>query len=106
MPPTPWRGSAPMNPNMKKALQALESEPDNADALAALAAATEGGGNGKSDEAAARAFAEARRLHRERGDFELVARLLDLELPGAKDAGRRAELWNEKGRLLIDELLD
>ncbi len=94
-----------MKPEIANALHILESEPDNADALAQLAAAAEGGGNGKSDPAAERALSEARRVHRERGDFELVVRLCDLELGWEKDPSRRADLLYEKGRLLTDELL-
>src|SRR6184192_3144525 len=93
-----------MKPEIASALKLLDVEPHNPDALAALTAAAEGGGNGKSDPAAARALGESRRLHRERGDIELVVRLLDLELGWEKDAGRRAELHVEKGHLLLDEL--
>src|SRR5438128_748324 len=102
--PHPVKDPAAMKPEIQTMLSILESEPNNADALAALAQAVEGGGNGKSDPAAARAFAEARRAHRERGDFELVVRLLDLELGSQKDAARRAELLHDKGRILADEL--
>src|SRR5690348_7750288 len=95
---------SPMDPGIINALAVLESEPDNADALAQLAAATAGGGNGhgKGSEAAAdvpvrRALTEARRVHRERGDFELVARLIDLELGWETDKSRQADLYFEKG---------
>ncbi len=49
--------------------------------------------------------AEARRLHRERGDFELCVRLIDLEIGAETNDERRADLYFEKGRLLTDELL-
>ncbi len=105
-----------MDPGIIHALAVLESEPDNADALAQLAGLSQGGGNGhgqgKGDkrEAAAdlpmrRALTEARRIHRERGDFELVARLIDLELGWETDKSRQADLYFEKGKVLADELL-
>jgi tetratricopeptide (TPR) repeat protein len=93
-----------MKPEILNALSILESEPDNAGALAQLAAAAEGGGNGKSDPAAQRALSEARRAHRERGDYDLVLRLADFELGWEKDPGRRADVLYEKGRVLSDEL--
>jgi len=107
----------PMNPEIVRALATLEADPDNADALASLAQLTEGGGNGHGrgggtaasdatgDTAVRRALTEARRVHRDRGDFELVVRLIDLELGVESDKGRRADLYYEKGKLLADELL-
>src|SRR5207253_11152231 len=109
--------SLPMNPEIVRALATLEADPDNADALASLAQLTEGGGNGHgrggggasgdtaADTAVRRALTEARRVHRDRGDFELVVRLIDLELGVESDKGRRADLYYEKGKLLADELL-
>ncbi|MCA1663293.1 MAG: tetratricopeptide repeat protein [Myxococcales bacterium] len=105
-----------MNPEIVRALATLESDPENADALASLAQLTEGGGNGHgrgpapsqesgADTAVRRALGEARRVHRDRGDFELVVRLIDLELGIETDKGRRADLYYEKGKLLADELL-
>ena len=44
-------------------------------------------------------------MHRDRGDFELVVRLIDLELGIETDKNRRADLYYEKGKLLADELL-
>ena len=106
-----------MNPEIVRALATLEADPDNADALASLAQLTEGGGNGHgrgaapdksesgADTAVRRALGEARRVHRDRGDFELVVRLIDLELGIETDKNRRADLYYEKGKLLADELL-
>ncbi|MSP60174.1 MAG: tetratricopeptide repeat protein [Myxococcales bacterium] len=94
-----------MKTEILHALHILESEPNNTDALAQLAAAAEGGGNGKSDPAAARSLGEARRIHRERGDFELVVRLCDLELGWEKDPSHRAELLFERAQVLDSELL-
>ena len=111
----PYRGNSPMNPEIVRALAILEADPDNADALASLAQLTEGGGNGHgrgapreesgADTAVRRALGEARRVHRDRGDFELVVRLIDLELGIETDKSRRADLYYEKGKLLADELL-
>jgi tetratricopeptide (TPR) repeat protein len=103
-----------MNPEIVRALATLEADPENADALASLAQLTEGGGNGhgrgakeesSADTAVRRALGEARRVHRDRGDFELVVRLIDLELGIETDKNRRADLYYEKGKLLADELL-
>ncbi|HEY7957445.1 MAG TPA: hypothetical protein VII38_19195, partial [Polyangia bacterium] len=105
-----------MDAGIISALAVLEVDPDNADALAQLAALTDGGGNGAAaqgqgktaaapDTSVRRALAEARRIHRERGDFELTCRLIDLELGWETDSGRRADLYFEKGRILADELL-
>src|SRR4051812_23618012 len=105
-----------MNPEIVRALATLEADPENADALASLAQLTEGGGNGHGraastpdagggDTAVRRALIESRRIHRERGDFDLVVRLIDLELGVETDKGRRADLYFEKGKLLADELL-
>ena len=93
-----------MKPEILNALSILESEPHNADALAALAAAAEGGGNGQSDPAAERALAESRRVHRERGDHDVTLRLYDLELGWQKDPGKRADLLVEKAKVLSEEL--
>ena len=94
-----------MNSEIQNALHILESQPDSAVALTQLAAAIEGGSDGASDPSTGGALVEARRVHRERGDCELVARLIDLQLGWEKDPAARAELHVEKGRLLGDELL-
>ncbi len=99
-----------MDAGIISALALLESEPENADALATLSSLIDGGGNGRGKEAAAdtgvrRALTEARRVHKERGDWELTARLIDLELGWETDKERRADLYLEKGKILSDELL-
>lgn len=91
-----------MKPEILSALNALEAEPTRTDVMAQLAAALAGGERG--DPSVQRALAEARRVHRERGEYELVLRLLDLQLEGEKDAARTADLVYEKGRLLVDDL--
>ena len=94
-----------MKPEIQQALTAPRVRAGQRRRAGGAQAAVEGGGNGNSDEAAARALAEARRVHRERGDFELVVRLVDLELGWETDKTRRAELYFEKGKVLADELL-
>jgi tetratricopeptide (TPR) repeat protein len=101
-----------MDAGILAALQTLEAEPDNADALATLSSLIEGGGNGhgaqqasSADTSARRALKDAQKLHRERGEFELLARLIDLELGWETDKERRADLWLEKAKILGDELL-
>jgi tetratricopeptide (TPR) repeat protein len=92
-----------MKPEIQKHLSILESEPENLDELEALRAVVSG-------EAAAwpelvRSFEAARRLHRERGSFDLVIALLDMELEVTTEPDRRADLLYDKGRILADELL-
>ncbi|HVU50065.1 MAG TPA: tetratricopeptide repeat protein [Polyangia bacterium] len=94
-----------MNIDVSTALANLQLDPDNAQALKALSGLKPGNGAGVDPEALAKALADARRWHRERGDFELCLQLIDLELAWTKEAPRRADLLHEKGRLLSDELL-
>ena len=88
------------SPELDSALAALSSNPDDEDALASLASLGQ-----PANAAFARALAEAVRLHRERGDFELCLRLIDLQVASEADDGRRADLYFDKGRILADELL-
>src|SRR5215831_10757538 len=101
------QGKVTMKGELASYLAILETEPDNERALAALEALAPKvkEGNGVSVEAAARALGNARRVHRERNDWDLVARLLDLELAWTTEPGRRADLLYEKGRVMSDELL-
>src|SRR3954467_1877578 len=85
-------------------LATLSADPSNVAALAALERIVAGGGDGLGEAAAE--LDEARRVHCERGDLELVARLFDLELAVVKDKGRKAFLLAEKGKLLFEEILD
>jgi tetratricopeptide (TPR) repeat protein len=101
-----------MDAGILAALATLEAEPDDANALATLSSLIEGGGNGKGAQQAAAADTSVRRalkaaqvLHRERGEFELVVRLIDLELGWETDKDRKADLYFEKAKLLADELL-
>ncbi|MDB4981699.1 MAG: repeat-containing protein, partial [Myxococcales bacterium] len=95
-----------MNIDVSNALATLQLDPDNAPALKTLAAARATGADTDLDvEALTLALGDARRWHRERGSFELGLQLIDIELPWIKDAGRRADLLHEKGRLLSDDLL-
>jgi tetratricopeptide (TPR) repeat protein len=94
-----------MNIDVSNALATLQLDPDDTAALKALAALHPNNGAGVDPETLAKALADARRWHRERGDFELCLQLIDLELAWTKEAPRRADLLHEKGRLLSDELL-
>src|SRR5262249_60936905 len=89
-----------MKAELQSYLAILETEPDNERALAALEALAPKvkEDNGLSLEAAGRALSNARRVHRERSDWELVARLLDLELGWTGETARRADLLYQKGR--------
>src|SRR5262245_24798470 len=94
-----------METDVSTALATLQLDPDNAQALNALQGLRPGNGSGVDPAALARALADARRWHRERGDFELCVQLIDLELVWTTDRARRADLLHEKGRLYADELL-
>src|SRR5262245_30061259 len=94
-----------METDVSTALATLQLDPDNAQALNALQGLRPGNGSGVDPAALARALADARRWHRERGDFELCVQLIDLELAWTTEATRRADLLHEKGRILSDELL-
>ena len=94
-----------MTTDVSSALETLQLDPDNKQALSALAALHPGNGSGVDRAALAHALTDARRFHRERGDFELCVQLIDLELAWTIDAGKRADLLHEKGRILSDEIL-
>ena len=87
---------------LEAALSALALEPDSAEALAQLSAAT---GNGWRTPEVTRALDNAMLQHRERGNFEVVVRLLDLAIAAEPDAERRAALHFDQARILADELL-
>jgi tetratricopeptide (TPR) repeat protein len=94
-----------MTTDVSTALATLQLDPDNSQALAALAALHPGNGAGVDTQALSKALGDARRFHRERGDFELCVQLIDQELAWTTDPARRADLLHEKGRILSDELL-
>jgi tetratricopeptide (TPR) repeat protein len=80
-------------------LAILDSDPDDAAAFAGLVDAA-------AHRVDAAAFAKARQAQRERGRYDVVVRLIDVELGATRDAGRRADLVLEKGQVLEDDLLD
>src|SRR5215510_10837543 len=94
-----------MSTDVSSALATLQLDPDNTQALKALAALHPGNGAGVDPTALAKALTDARRWHRERGDFELCVQLIDLELEWTTEPARRADLLHEKARILSDELL-
>ena len=69
-----------MTTDVSTALATLQLDPDNKQALKALAGVHPGNGSGVDREALAKALTDARRWHRERGDFKLCIQLIDLEL--------------------------
>ena len=86
-----------METDISTALATLQIDPDNAHALNALKGLRPGNGAGIDPVVLARALADARRWHRERGDFELWVQLIDLELPWTTDKAKRADLLARKG---------
>jgi len=82
-------------------LAILDSDPDDANVLAALAdSATRG-----LDSTGTSALGTTKKNLRERGRHDVALRLLDVELAQAKGP-HRADLLLEKGQLLDEELLD
>src|SRR6476620_9333656 len=94
-----------MTTDVSAALATLQLHPEDGQALKALAALHPGNGAGIEADDLSKALSDARRFHRERGDFDLVVSLIDLELGWTSEASRRADLLHEKGRVLSDELL-
>ncbi|HEY2903547.1 MAG TPA: hypothetical protein VGL59_23385, partial [Polyangia bacterium] len=94
-----------MTTDVSTALATLQLDPDNSQALKALAAVHPGNGSGIERDDLSKELSDARRFHRERSDFELCLQLIDLELAWTTDRTRRADLLHEKGRILSDELL-
>ncbi|MBI5479943.1 MAG: hypothetical protein HY906_13845, partial [Deltaproteobacteria bacterium] len=92
-----------MKPEIQKHLSILEVEPDNAQELEGLRALAQGEASVTPE--LSRALEDARRIHRERGNFDLIVALLDVELALTPDGSRRADLLYERGRILADELL-
>ncbi len=90
-----------MKLEIESALNLLASRSSDPEALAALSVVAAGG---RSDPVAARAWEDARRIQRERGNIELLLQLLDLDLDHERSAARRATLWVERARLLSDDL--
>ena len=91
--------------DIRELLATLDSEPDNAQALASLEQLA-GSGAALGEPASIAAMEEARRVHRERGDIELVKRLYELELAATSDRSRRAVLLLDQGKLAFEDLLD
>src|SRR5262245_52368047 len=94
-----------MTTDVTAALATLQLHPEDSGALKALTALHPGNGAGIDADVLSKALSDARRFHRERGDFDLVVSLIDLELAWTTTAGRRGDLLHEKGRVLFDELL-
>src|SRR5438046_10643865 len=93
-----------METDISNALATLQIDPDNAQALTALRKLHPQNGSGVDPATLARALTDARRWHRERGDFGLCVQLIDLELLWSTSPARRADLFHEQGRVLADEM--
>ena len=83
-------------------LAVLENDPDDAQALEALATAA----RATAPDVRATRFAAARKLLSTRGRPDVVVQLIDIELATTSDADRTGDLLLEKGMLLDGELLD
>src|SRR5262245_10410287 len=94
-----------MTTDVSAALATLQLHPEDGQARKPLASLHPGHRAGIEADDLSKALSDARRFHRERGDFDLVVSLIDLELAWTTEAARRADLLHEKGRVLSDELL-
>lgn len=88
--------------DLSSLLAVLEHDPDDAQALAALAAAAR---HTAPDVRAAR-FAEARKLLGGRGRPDIVVALIDIELATTGESDKQVDLLLEKGMVLDGELLE
>jgi tetratricopeptide (TPR) repeat protein len=87
----------------QECLAILDSDPANPQALAAL---EQLGAKELASPDAAQALDDARKLLRERGELETVARLFDVEIRAAQSDARRADLLLAKGLLYAEDLLN
>jgi tetratricopeptide (TPR) repeat protein len=87
--------------NLQQHLEALEQDPYDAAACSALTQL------GAAQYAAATSeFARRRHLWRERGQYEALIQLLDIEIEITRDPDRQADLLLEKGEVLKGDLLE
>jgi tetratricopeptide (TPR) repeat protein len=93
--------------NVSHLLGTLQKDPENRDALTAIAQLTENGAAAQLDEEAVRLIDHARQSHDERAEYRAVAQLLELlSRVSADDPDRSASLLAELGRVYREELLD
>src|SRR5690242_3153783 len=91
--------------NVSHLLGTLQHDPENADALAALAALAENGSSVDSDAVAL--LDQARAVHDQRAEYRAVAQLLEvLSRLTQHDPDRAAAMLKELGRVYREELLD
>jgi hypothetical protein len=101
---------------IRKALGTLQDDPDHAQAWSELAEAVGFKGVtgplaaaadvGMPDDELARLLEAARRAHQTSGEFDAVARILEMEVSLSHGTARRASLEGELARVLNEEVLD
>ncbi len=93
--------------NVSHLLGTLQQDPENEDALQALAALVDGASEAELDEEAVQLLDRARQGHDARAEYRASAQLLELlARVHGNDPERAAELLTELGRLYREELLD
>jgi tetratricopeptide (TPR) repeat protein len=93
--------------NVSHLLGTLQHDPENADALAALAALVENGAADQIDPDSLALLDRARAVHDQRAEYRAVAQLLEvLSRLTEHDPDRAAALLTELGRVYREELLD
>jgi hypothetical protein len=88
--------------DLSSLLAVLEHDPDDAQALAALA----GAARGSAPDVRATRFAAARKVLAGRGRPDAVVALIDIELANTGEQDKQIDLLLEKGMILEGELLD
>ncbi|MCG8417376.1 MAG: tetratricopeptide repeat protein [Proteobacteria bacterium] len=87
-------------------LERLDADPRDKQALAALETAVATNGSVLDTPDTLGIFSRVRSSLRERGELEVAAKLVDVELSAVKDRDRQADLWLEKGDLYANDLLE
>ncbi len=91
---------------IRTALGRLQSEPDSDDAWAALSDSVRDAGGDLSLDELLRLFERARQRHAARGEWDAVARLLEVAVRVAENQPGETELLREHARVLKNELFD
>src|SRR5258706_13674597 len=88
--------------DLSSLLVVLEHDPDDAQALEALAAAA----RQTSPDVRASRFTAARKVLANRGRPDVVVKLLDIEIAATGDIDRKVDMLLEKGMILDGDLLE
>ena len=91
---------------IRAALGLLQEDPENADGWQLLKDSVGGTEGDLTEEALLQLLDAARQQHRERGEWDAVAHLLELAIGVETDEAKRRELIGDLARMQGDQLLD